>query len=190
MMQLLEAMPNMALVYDRELRILDVINPQEGILLGIKKEKLVGITMNDLAVRYPVHADASRTIEHYISETRNIGKTFSFTYEVSDGETTYYMNARSAPFAEGGVICFVHDVTPQVTAEKEISNWKTFLQSIVDNLPVGLFVKDVSDDYRYLFYNSKVNEFYQGDRRFMLGKMTLKWMIRMQKNTGKRMSWC
>ena len=170
MMQLLEAMPSMVLVYDRELKIVDIINPQEGILLGIKKENLIGITMSDVAERYPAHADASRIIGCNIGKTRKTGKTISFSYEVSGVETTYYMNAHSAPFADEGVICFIHDVTPQVTAEEEILKWKTFLQSIVDNLPVGLFVKDVSDNYRYLFYNTKVNEFYQGDRRFMLGK--------------------
>lgn len=170
MMQLLEAMPSMVLVYDRELKIVDIINPQEGILLGIKKENLIGITMSDVAERYPAHADASRIIGCNIGKTRKTGKTISFSYEVSGVETTYYMNAHSAPFADEGVICFIHDVTPQVTAEEEILKWKTFLQSIVDNLPVGLFVKDVSDNYRYLFYNTKVNEFYEGDRRFMLGK--------------------
>lgn len=169
MIRLMEAMPNMVLVYDRELRIMDVINPEEGILLGIKKESLLGITMKELSDSWPAHTSASQVIGHYISQTRKTGKNFSFSYEVSDDKTTYYMNARSTPFADGGVVCFVHDVTTQVIAEKEISKWKTFLQSIVDNLPVGLFVKDVSDNYRYLFYNSKVDEFYQGDRRFKLG---------------------
>ncbi len=81
-----------------------------------------------------------------------------------------YTKARVVPFENNSVICFTHDVTPYVVAEKEILRLKTFLQSIMDNLPVGLFIKDVSNEYRYLFYNNKVSEFYKEAFDCMLGK--------------------
>lgn len=65
-------------------------------------------------------------------------------------------------------------MTPYVVAEKEILRLKTFLQSIMDNLPVGLFIKDVSNEYRYLFYNNKVSEFYKEAFVVCWGRMILK----------------
>lgn len=171
MMSLLQAMPNMAVTYDQQGRIGDIINPQDNILLSaIAEENLIGMTMEEVAAKYPDHSDAARQIQHYVSKTRKSKKTYDFSYEIADQGAIRYMNARSVPFTNGYVICFIHDVTFQIAAEKEISKWKTFLQSIVDNLPIGLLVKDVSNDYRYLFYNDKVSEFYKEDLRFMLGK--------------------
>lgn len=170
MRTLLKAMPNMAVTYDSEGRIGDIINPQDDILLSASKENVIGMTMKQVADKYPEHEDAARQIQYYVGKTRKTGKMFDFSYEITDKGETCYMNVRSVPFTDGYVICFIRDVTFQIAAEKEISKWKTFLQSIVDNLPIGLFVKDVGNDYRYLFYNNKVDEFYKEDHRFMLGK--------------------
>ena len=47
---------------------------------------------------------------------------------------------------------------------------KDFLQSIIHSLPVGVFVKDANDQFRYLFYNKKANDFYQEEKELLLGK--------------------
>lgn len=45
-------------------------------------------------------------------------------------------------------------------AYEEVLRLKTFFQSVVNTLPVGIFVKDVSDDFRYIYYNGWVSNFY------------------------------
>ena len=57
------------------------------------------------------------------------------------------------------MLLFVHDTTTRVAAEKKAVMLKDFLQSIIHSLPVGVFVKDANDQFRYLFYNKKANDF-------------------------------
>ena len=47
---------------------------------------------------------------------------------------------------------------------------KDFLQSIIHSLPVGVSVKDANDQFRYLFYNKKANDFYKEEKEVKLGK--------------------
>lgn len=41
MQQLLEIMPDMAIIFGQDKRILDIINPDDTLLMGVKPENLV-----------------------------------------------------------------------------------------------------------------------------------------------------
>lgn len=170
LMKLLEVMPDMAVVYDSDLKITDIINPQENVLYGLNWRDFIGLSLRDIGRLEQESLEAVERIVRYVSDTTKTRRINVFHYTVCRGENQYYMKARSVPFDNGYVICFVHDITLSVVAENEILKLKTFLQSIVDNLPVGLFVKDVSDDYRYLFYNKVVSEFYNEELDIKIGK--------------------
>lgn len=170
LMKLLEVMPDMAFVYDSDLKITDVINPQENVLYGLNWPDFIGMTLKDISKLEQESPEAVKQIIQYVSDTAKTKKINVFQYTISRGENHYYMKARTVPFDNGYVICFVHDITLSVIADNEILKLKTFLQSIVDNLPVGLLVKDVSNDYRYLFYNKVVSEFYNEDLNIKIGK--------------------
>lgn len=170
MMQLLESMPDMAVIYNSEQIVQDIVNPKAQVLLGLKKENLIGKNTYDICKINPDFADAAQIITNNLTLTSKTGESQLFHYEVIRKNKTHYMKVKTAPFGKSNVICFIHDITTSIVAEKEILKLKTFLQSIVDNLPVGLFIKDVANDYRYLFYNNKVSEFFGEDKGVMLGK--------------------
>lgn len=170
MMKLLESMPDMAVIYDSEQKITDIINPQKNVLLGFTSKELIGVYMKDVGLKNPAFYESAKLITKYVIQTSKTKETLVFGYQVTEQRKTYYAHARTVPFGKGGVICFVHDVTSHILVEKEILKLKTFLQSIVDNLPVGLLVKDASNDFRYIFYNNKMAEFYGDKPEYMLGK--------------------
>ena len=166
MKHLIEMMPNMAVIFDRDLRIREIINPREGmdaaLLIGRHVDELEGILHSS--------PEEGRKMAGNIHQTAATGGICSFHYKVEGNRGTSYLDARSAPY-EGGVICFVHDATAHITAKKEVSKLQTFLQSIVDNLPVGLHVKNASDEFRYVLCNEKSHNFYNSsDHRLSVGK--------------------
>lgn len=170
MFELLSRMPDMATIYDSELNIVDIVNPQEHVLHGNDIKKMVGRNLFEISEEYTRFADMMNCIISNVKATIETGEVRVFNYEYVKDNETKYTKARVVPFGEDSVICFTHDVTPYVVAEKEILQLKTFLQSIMDNLPVGLFIKDVDNHFRYRFYNNKVSEFYEEDFGIMLGK--------------------
>ena len=170
MMKLLGTMPDMAIIYDANLTITDIVNPQEQVLHGTKWKDLIGVNVKDIRLVHQLSRMAADELVEKVTDTQRTGVVHTFTYKYLIQDKTYYIKAWTVPFGKGFVICFAHDVTEYVVAENEILRLKTFLQSIMDNLPVGLFIKDAMNNFRYLFYNNKVSEFYGENIGSVLGK--------------------
>ena len=170
MMELLSRMPDTATIFDAGLNIVDIVNPQEHTLHGRDVKKMIGRNLWEIRRKYSMYGDMLDSIIGNIRTTIETGEVRVFNYEYGNGDNSTYTKARVVPFGKDYVICFTHDVTPYVIAEKEILRLKTFLQSIIDNLPVGVFIKDARNDLRYLFYNSKVSDFYGEYFDVLLGK--------------------
>lgn len=169
-MQLLESMPEMAVIYDSSQCIMDVINPQGNMLLQLRMENLIGVNVRELGSLCPEFASAAGIIQTELLKTFTTRETSCFSYEVILKDEVYYAEARTVPFENDKVICFVLDVTARVKAEREVLKLQTFLKSVIDHLPVGMFVKNVSDDYRYIYYNEPVVNFHGGKAEMFLGK--------------------
>lgn len=170
MMELLSCMPDMATIFDADLNILDIVNPQDHALFGRDVTDMIGRNLWEIRQEYARYGEMMDDIIGNVKKTIRTGEVTVFNYKYGEGDNATYTKARVVPFGKQYVICFTHDVTPYVVADKEILRLKTFLQSIIDNLPVGLFIKDVGNDFRYLFYNNKVSEFYGENFNFLLGK--------------------
>lgn len=170
MMRMLESMPDMAVIYDAELKVRSVVNPQPNVLLGFTADDLIGLPVDDLGKKNPSFQASAGLIADCVRRTARSKEVLCFNYEVDYEGKVYYSQSRTMPFDGNNMICFVRDVTAQVKAEKEVLKLQTFLQSIIDNLPVGLFVKNVSDQYRYIFCNDRMADFYEDRYGYQLGK--------------------
>ena|GEM_PF-7032353 len=53
------------------------------------------------------------------------------------------------------LIVYCHDITPIKEAEKKLIEQKTFLDTLIANIPMALFAKDVKNDYRYSVFNKE-----------------------------------
>lgn len=170
MKNLLSSMPDMAVILNSDLIITEIINPLEKVLLGLKPEMLIGAGIKDLGKMQPGFIEAAQIIEENILKTLQTKKASSFRYTVTSNKKNYYAKVRAVPYEKNQIICFAHDNTKHEIAEREILKLKTFLQSIIEHLPVGLVVKNASDDYKYIFYNGKAREFYNDETQLIIGK--------------------
>lgn len=161
--QLLLAMPNMAVIFDSDLRIVDIVNPMNPLLLGLEIKQLIGRNMEYLGQIIPDFNETAQKIQSYLEKTAVTRKPCSFNCETMVTGISRHVEAKTAPLGDKRVICFIHDITSLIFAEKEIAKYKNFLNLVIDHLPVGIFVKDVSDDFRYIYYNQKVADF-SGDK--------------------------
>lgn len=167
---LMEAMPNMAVVYNAQEQIVDLLNADENLLLDFTREKLLGLTMQEIAECSPPLREAALTIGKQVAHTTKTREVAFFNYEIITEKKEVYVDAKTIPLDEDKVICFFRDMTSWILAEKEVIRMKNFLQSIIDHLPVGVIVKDPAHDFRYIYYNRWAMEFYSHDEQYLTDK--------------------
>lgn len=73
--------------------------------------------------------------------------------ESSSGTYEVFANILRNESDEEVLWCFVRDVSVRIKQQSEIARLNTLLNAILNNIPVYLFVKDVANDFRFLYWN-------------------------------------
>lgn len=78
-----------------------------------------------------------------------------WTHLKANGETLEVRTYGRAVRFNGrdAILAIVQDRTEVNAAHKQVTDTRSLLDSIVDNLPIGVFVKDMEEDGRYILFN-------------------------------------
>src|SRR5205807_9693057 len=82
------------------------------------------------------------------------GRTIRRVTETGDGRTIAVV---TQPMEGGGWVATHEDITERRRAEKELDRTKTFLNTVIENVPATLVVKDARD-HRYVLVNRAAEE--------------------------------
>ncbi len=88
------------------------------------------------------------------------------TVEVGDGRIIAVVNQ---PMQNGGWVATHEDITEQKRAERELEQTRSFLDTIIENVPSPIIVKG-AQNLRYLLLNRAAEQYLGIDRAKMLGK--------------------
>ena len=69
----------------------------------------------------------------------------------------------------GGLICVVRDITERKQAEEELHRMNAFLDSIVENIPNMIFIKDAGE-LRFVLFNKAGEDLLGNSREDLIGK--------------------
>src|SRR5471030_2387926 len=83
------------------------------------------------------------------------GDAFTLNIELSDGRTIAVVNA---PTTDGGWVATHEDITLRKRAERELEHTRSFLDTIIENVPSPIVVKEMSN-LRYVLVNRSAEEF-------------------------------
>ena len=158
--QLLAKMPDTVVVYSADLTIIDVINPLEDVLFGLERTNLIGKTIPDLMQENPAFREAGEQILAQLQQTYRTKNITAINYTVHTERGVAHVHLRVTPFEGDKLLTFAHNITDRINNEREVLKLKSFLQSVIDNLPVPVFVKDVANDFHYIYYNDRYRDFY------------------------------
>ena len=151
---------------DPQARIMDV-NRAACAMLGYSKKELCALTVHDLnpdfrADMWPAFWADTRTRATVVIETRHRARNgqmipveVAVNYLQSDGKEYH--------------CAFVRDITVRRQAEEEIQRAHAFLDSIVENIPHMIFVKDATD-LRFVRFNKAGEELLGYSRQELIGK--------------------
>lgn len=100
------------------------------------------------------------------------GKTFTLNIELADGRVIAVVNQ---PMAAGGWVATHEDMTERTRAERDLERTRAFLDTIIENVPSPIIVKDIPG-LRYILINRAAEKYLGVDRAAMLGKTAVEVM--------------
>jgi diguanylate cyclase (GGDEF)-like protein/PAS domain S-box-containing protein len=109
--------------------------------------------------------------DHKLRAALKQGKCFTLNIDLADGRTISVVNQ---PIESGGWVATHEDVSERRRAERELENTRSFLNTIIENVPSPIIVKD--PDLRYLLFNRAAEKCLGVDRSVLLGKTAVEVM--------------
>lgn len=112
----------------------------------------------------------------WLRSLRENGGSWNFTQDrVSDGQGEAMTFENYSYLIENQlhqelIWVFARDISERLKREDEINSLQYLTNSIINNIPVGLYVKDVADDFKYLFCNRSAFDFLRSGREDVIGK--------------------
>jgi len=88
--------------------------------------------------------------------------------EIIAFEYTSYLVQDS--YGEDLIWVFGKDITEHVNYEKQVKELNQIMSTVLNNIPMSISVKDVKDDFKYIFSNRIGDEFHWGIKDGMIGK--------------------
>ncbi len=95
--------------------------------------------------------------------------TFVVTVELNDGRIIEVVNH---PIEGGGWVATHEDITERTRAERELEQTRSFLDTIIENVPSPIVVKG-AQDLQYMLINRAAEQYLGIDRHTMLGKRAI-----------------
>ena len=147
-------------------------SPAHRALIGLDHSAIAGKT--DAQVFSPEMALKLQALDTRVRETREVVQ--SPVEEVAaEGQPARYCSVRKVPVVDPSgavaqILTMIEDVTEQQTALKEAERTQNLFQALVDQLPVGVFIKEIPS-LRHVLWNRAGERILGMDRSKLIGRV-------------------
>jgi PAS domain S-box-containing protein len=148
----------------------------EGIYLGyVTTNELIDLLPSDVD---PIGKHLSEFLpqdvqEHhlqYLERALATGETQIYEQQNWIDGKLQYEEVRVVLSGENEALFMIRNITERKLLEEELSKANRFLDSIVANIPLALFVKDVQNDWRYILWNQAAEKLYGVSQEEAIGR--------------------
>lgn len=161
--RIIRTIPDMVFILDSSLRILRIYNPEETLLAPVKQ--LRGKSLGDYFPPGDLHI-----FEAGVKAALESEEVQEIEYAVKKGVETLYFEARCLKLETHVVAVVIRNITKRKKSDLVIKKNQEFLKSVLDNIPFPVMLKDVKDNFRYIYWNDSCNEQAGLQRNEILGK--------------------
>src|ERR1700750_2949259 len=160
-------------------RVRQKLREKNGLLVGNERYRTMyniapdglsyGMSLRDVLMARAAAGTFSPDPDRYISELNDLiggGKPLTMTTTRGDGRVVALVNQ---PTAGGGFVATHEDITARTQVERALAHTHAFLDSIIENVPTPIMVKDIKS-LRYLLTNRAAEAYLGVDRSAILGK--------------------
>jgi len=132
----LDAIPDIMLQLDAEDRCVDFNVPDASVMTELPGNFL-GATIEEV-----LPAAESVTLKTQAAAVRRDGKLRSVEFDYAGPGPLRRLEIRLAPLAESGLLAIIRDVTARRRAERQARDQLSFLGTLIDTIPNGIFWRD------------------------------------------------
>jgi PAS domain S-box-containing protein len=125
-----------------------------------------GCTLRDLLIARKAVGTFNGDPDQYIAKLVNHGKVETKAVSLPDGRI---ISVTNAPSPGGGWVSTHDDISERRLAEEERDRTRTFLDTVIENVPATLVVKDARE-HRYVLVNRHGERFFGMSRDKMIGR--------------------
>lgn len=162
--KIIEAIPDMIFMFDKSCKIVNILNPDQD-ELPCAHEQLIGQKISAI-----LDGEAASQYEHTIKEVFESHELKSFEYHIVKQSQTIYSNARMLFLDNNTVICFTRNVTLEHNQHTETQRIQFFLETVLDYLPIPVYVKDANNLMRYVYWNKEAELLFGAQRDQVIDK--------------------
>lgn len=156
--RIVSATPDLISLVDRDY-IYQVVNDAYLKFFDKHYDEIVGHSVCELL--------GSKVFENLVKESLDrclVGKTIHYqAWFEGKNHQRRFANVTYFPYLEtdqtiSGVVISIRDITEQRLAEEANFRQKEFLSNIIENIPIGIFAKDVKNNYCFSIWNSQMEK--------------------------------
>lgn len=151
-MSLLSAIPDMFVLYDKDLGLLDVVNPKPELLDDASR-----ISSGEPPVNlFFQNAMQKNTASFY--ETLLSGKPSMFDFTITDKGKRYHYEVNLSRLGEDRILACVHSLSEMAAERVESEYLYYFFSEVLDHIAIPVSVKSIETG-RYIFWNKQAEIF-------------------------------
>jgi diguanylate cyclase (GGDEF)-like protein/PAS domain S-box-containing protein len=153
-------------LYDSDCRLI-LYNQRFLDMYGLSPETTnPGCTFREVLCQRKATGTFSGDPDQYIAEMLDHVRVLTRVAPLPDGRI---ISVKNAPASNGGWVSVHDDVTEQKRLEQQLDRSQKFLNTIVENAPIPIYVKEASS-LRYVLVNRAGETFWGTSRAEMIGK--------------------
>lgn len=159
--------PSPMWIYDPEDLRFIIVNEAACALYGFSRLDYQTMTVLDIR---PDH-ERERMLKAVEART-DIERAERWSHLKASGEVFQVLTYGREIRFEGrrAILAIVQDRSELTVAHRQVSEARSFLDTIVDSLPIGVFVKDLDHDGRYVIYNNECASVIGSDPDHVIGR--------------------
>lgn len=162
--KIIRAVPDMVFIFDRSLRVLKIYNPNKEEIM-FSGEPLIGEHIGNFLDKKFVEL-----IENRIRKTVESDDVYEMEYKLETPRGTSYYEGRFFRIRKNEFACFIRNITVRKKGELLLKQNQELLNSILDNIPCPFMLKDINDNFRYIYWNKECDRQSGLNRNEVLGK--------------------
>lgn len=150
--RIIYALPDMVFILDDALNIHKLYNPDYKTLLT-SPESIVGKNLKDFFPEEDI-----LQFQKGVNTALESENTLEVEYTLSIDSEKQFFEARYQKIDDKQVACVIRNITKRKKRDLVIEQSQTLLKSILDNIPFPVMLKDIKDDFRYIYWNNECSK--------------------------------
>ncbi|WP_294472783.1 response regulator [uncultured Bacteroides sp.] len=151
-MSILSAIPDMFVLYDKDLGFLDVVNPKPELLDDASRTSS-GETLVNLFFRNAMQSNAAS-----FRETLLNGKPSKFDFSIANKGWGYHYEVNLSRLGADRILACVHSLSEVASERFESEYLRCFFSEVLDHIAIPISLKSLETG-RYIFWNKQAEVF-------------------------------